>query len=163
MSLSDVISQNKTALGIIALAIIVIVGMQLLGGKGESATSGGLWYYDLDTAELVPHTASEPSPVTLPSGHAAVLAHVFGCDGCGGNTFLGYLERLDPAAKAQRVAQVDAGPMDLRRGQQVAVDPKFTGGKLDWVGVDSPDASAVMAASNQCESGQRVKECLPGK
>lgn len=164
MGLRDIIEANKLAIGIIVLVLLLVIGSQMIGSKSKAA-SAPRWYYDLDTNELVPHATFETAPITLPNGHSAVLAHVYGCGNCDGDTFIAFIERFDPSApnRPNPNAKVESNPnaADSSQGRQIAADPKTTGGKPLWIAHDSPQAATIGGGASPCSQGQRSRQCRP--
>jgi hypothetical protein len=169
MSLSDIVEGNKQVVLIIAVIVLLGAGLMMVRGKGEAGATAARWYYDLDTGELVAHATFERSPVTLPDGHSAVLAHVYGCGDCEGETFLVYVERTDPSVDIPEIRTgKDGGDTDpgkvvvaLTAAAQIAVDPKTTGGEPQWL--PASQRAAMSGLANKCGKGQRPRECLPSR
>jgi hypothetical protein len=161
MSLGEIIEANK------AMILGVVIVILLSGGimVGISSYSSGYadgytrWYYDLETGEQVQFTTLEGPPVALKNGHQAVIAHIYGCGGCSGDTFVGHLERFDPTLdKTKRFEGTTTGT-----GVQFALAPEAKGGEIQWFDRDSRDGFRVKETYREkCQAGNYARECIPG-
>lgn len=91
---------SKQNIGIAAVVILLSLALTIFIFSNVSGTAqGSIWYYDLQTQELV---AVQPpldgSSVILSSGNVAVQARVFTCGQAESEAepFVGYLEKPNP-------------------------------------------------------------------
>jgi hypothetical protein len=117
----------------------------------------------MTTGDLVAAKLKELPPVTLPSGHQGVLAHVYACGDCAKSDerFIAYLERYTEQGKANlsQVGQPDQ-PINPTAGLEVAVAPQADE-EPKWVSVMSGEARSITTAKNRRCPGGDVVACYP--
>lgn len=148
--------------GIILLALVFIV-YQLFSGGGAGGGGGTITqqYYTVDDgATYFEDDLGKVTPFQK-DGKEAVTAYVFKC---GGDPFVGYLERLDArtqAALAKMPQGAQANPesaMQLEMMKQQGREVKKPGaGK--FVNANSPDGQKVTAV--QCPDGGKIEDLEP--
>lgn len=132
---------------------------------GEANAVGGRWYFDLNSGELVTADSKELPPITLDSGHLAVLAYVYACGECANesNRFIGYLERYTDSFKEDVRAGRPPGQGDAMEARMAAVEVAAAprdGESPQWVAMMSPAASHIRNVGQRCPDGKAVS-CLP--
>lgn len=162
MGLGEFIEGNRNlVLGIVFFVLIVAgvrIGLTSFGGKKVGAYQR--YYYDLDEGAIIEYSSMDPPPVTLDNGHTAVVAHMYGCGGCTGERFLGFLDRYDPAISQKQRMESDRPSW----GAQIALDPALTDGQVEWYDRDSRDGMDILGMPRQkCQGRQYARECFPGR
>ena len=146
--------------GIILLALIFIV-YQLFSGGGATGqtitqeyftTDNGATYFEDDLGKLTPFQKD---------GKEAVSAKVFRC---GGEPFVGYLEKLDPktlAALAKTPKTDQNNPESAMQMEMMKQQGRLVKKPADakWVQANSPDGMKSQAV--QCPSGGKPEDLEP--
>lgn len=145
----------------LAIAIIALAVWRPWGRTAQA--HAGRWYYDLTEGQLVVADFRELPPVTLASGHEAVIAHVFTCGNCADDShrFIGYLERYSEAGKQQLSAPRtgDDSPPNPTAVVEIAAAPA-PGKAPQWLPMMSPAAMTIRNVSARCPDG-KVSSCFP--
>lgn len=147
MSIRDTL-RNSPVVGIAVAVVLIIVALTILMRSGPDAQQVGQWYYDLSAGELVTGGAEPPSP-------SAVSARVFGCNQCGDDAFVGYLEKPNPDPPPVPEGQ----PNNPMRNVLVAAVPEVDA-EVAWIVGSEPAARNITSYPAQ-KCGQRFRECLP--
>ncbi len=168
MGFSDFVQTNKGVAVGASICLLVIAGLvmviQLVAGGKKPCMTMEYWYYDLQSGELVAHDTGDRPPVTLPSGNQGALAHVYGCGGCTGETFLGYIEQYEE--DIDRSTDPTVSPVDTTVGRIVSIDPAENDGEPYWVDFNGNDGAQVLnyprqRCTEQKGRASRARECLP--
>lgn len=140
--------KETPALGIGVAVVLVGLAIFLSTRPKESAAYGGQWYYNLEAGGTeVVKTEETPGPRTLPSGKAGVPARVFGCSGCEGETFVGYLEKYTSREDGPGVSQ------------SIAAVPKL-GEEPQWVNPNSAAGQQIVQMPDR-RCGKPARQCQP--
>lgn len=147
MSLRDTL-QSSPVTGIVVVGAILLLAVIILARSGPETATYTSWYYDLESQQQVKGGAKPPSATALP-------ARVFGCGGCDGELFVGYLEMSNPDPPPPSPDR----PMDPSVHTLIAAVPE-PGAQPQWhVGGTAEARAIVEAPAARCE--QRYRECLP--
>ena len=165
MALRDSMNSNPlvgvcVVAAIVAVAIVFTV-MALSADPDEQFRVDKRWFYDLETKELFETDKTAVAPIAAPSGKEGVLAHVFGCGDCAGDTFTGYLETNSPEA---REALLNSGTMDPEAVRKAVVEGnRIRSLEGNWVASRSKDGQALKKqVIDKCGAlGKSLKPCYP--
>jgi len=143
--------------GVIVLALIIIV-YQVMGGGGGSIQVGQAYFSSDDGATFFLDKATNIPPFQASDGKPAYRAHVYSCDG-GKTKFVGYLERLSPAAKA-RQEEVSKNPDAAQNATDDPISdgtfvkaPKTGNEDAKWVKRSSPAGLKIITTEIKCPGG----------
>lgn len=137
------------------LVVLLLACLILTAGVNWLRKAGGnqephRWYYDMETRELVVVSRQHPdSPITLPSGHQAYAAVVFGCGRCDDAAKrLFYLSRMEVAEPASAPSL----PSGYSGGRPVV----YVRGRHDdqWHEAASPQGQRVVDLRSQCREAE---------
>lgn len=153
--------KDKPWIGAVVAAVVLIVALWRPWSGGGA--SGGRWYYDLSSGDLVAADIKELPPVTLPTGNQGVTAHVYACKDCNSDRFIGYLERYTEQGKQNMGKEWNPAqggmPPNPAAGIEVAAAPA-KGDSPQWVPMMSPAAVSIQNVSSRCPSGKMLT-CNP--
>lgn len=111
MGIREKLSQSKVlGIGAAVLMVGVAVYIGYSNTKDMRPPGPALWYSVDDGKTWFADTAARVPPFKTAEGKEAVRAHVFTCGG-GKTTFVGYLERMNPASRAEIEKYRAAGAM----------------------------------------------------
>ena len=165
MGIRETLNKNQTlttgaTIGIIVLAIAIIV-WQMMPERTQHVVSKA-YYSDDDGKTWFEDTADKLAPFDH-NGKEAVRAHLFRC-GDSGEKFIGYLEKLDPRAKA-RLDEFNSNPKnrgrpmpgqaEMEEGAQLVKRP----GDKQWMPVISPNAARITTI--RCKDGSYAIRVVP--
>ncbi len=148
--------KKSPAVGIVVAGGLMILTVIMIVVSRSSDAAGDIWYYDLKTAQRIAAPPTQNGePVTLPSGGTGVVAYVFSCGPCNGESFVGYLEMPDPNPAPRDPEQ----PFNLAAEKFVAAPPKIAV-KPVWHRGDSSQGAEIMAEPRR-RCGETYRGCLP--
>jgi hypothetical protein len=173
MGMRETLQSHPAIVGVIAVIVLVICAATWI----PRSTPGGTptrWFLDMETGELVAHHVEGlQSPVTLPSGHEGVWAHVFSCGDCDDKSqrFIGFIEKFTnlPPSEGRSSDAPKAPPTGPPGfggpGAQPEVPESVVASPDDrekWYDSLTPQGVALrnVRRNHPCPSGQFVK-CSP--
>ena len=140
------------------LAASLVLIMQLGGGdQGRTRDITHFWFFDTQTKELFTWEL-DPNitpPVTAPSGGEGVKAHVYGCGGCDGGTWIGYLEKWSAEAK-QHIESKGTDQNIMANGHMISNESAE-----QWHVYNSPEGQDILNAVYKKCSGAKAVKCYP--
>jgi hypothetical protein len=165
VGIRETLNKNQTlttgaTIGIIVIAIVIIV-WQMMPEKPQRILTKA--YYTVDDGKTwFEDTADKLAPYDH-EGKEAVRAHLFRC-GENGEKFVGYLEKLDPRAKARldefnsnpsNKGRVMPGQAEMEEGARLVKRP----GAPKWMPEASPNAAQITTI--KCKDGSYAIRVVP--
>lgn len=173
------VNQNSAAVTVGAVVILIFalayLWFQNQPQGGNSRSSLGNWYYDVQTGETFASENQDLPPIIRENGNKAFKAYLFTCGSCAeSERFVGYYEGYTEEYKQKRQKAMEAAkatdsvamPDEIMymeegfsKGRLVSTDGKV------WVTSNSPEGAAInVALSKACDEVKdgRLKPCYPG-
>lgn len=172
MGLDELVSRNRPVA--LAVAIVVLGGATFMiwqtvsgGSTGTVTFTGSNWFYDVGSGELFAASADQHPPIAAPSGGEGVRAVVYSCTSCDdaeSRSIASLFKYTDEAQKRliQAGSRASAQLIDevSREGRLLALVPQ-DGDDPQWIGMDHPQAMAVLEQSNIACNGTAGILCTP--
>lgn len=188
MNIREYLNNNSAVATIVAVVILVVsLGIIVWSNKGGSRAAVDVYFYDLNTNQLIVQQAGVIAPVDTGSGTAeygdgetgpaGVMATVYACDDCsaikegmsveeiaaaGGR--LAYFSRYSAQAKAMQEKMMSGEEVsDAEMEQLYMMGAKISPpGSNMWVDEMSEAGMSLMdSIANICSGGQQLVVCRP--
>lgn len=188
MSIREYLNNNSAVATIVAVVILVVsLGIIVWSNKGGSGAAVDVYFYDLNTNQLIVQQAGVVAPVDTGSGTvdygdgttgpAGVMATVYACDNCdaiqegmsaeevaaaGGR--IAYFSRYSAEAKAlqeKMIAGEEVSDQEMEKIYMMGAKVSPPGSNV-WVDeMSEPGMSLMDAVGNICSGGEQLVVCRP--